>query len=98
MPTLSPAAQAAYDQALAQVSALPVHLVQPRAWAQMALHEASVLLGTPEAAQKLAEAKRYLACDEMNRRLAARVAQLEAAARTVVYVGGEPPVSNPIAG
>ena len=43
-------------------------LLTPRDWQAMAQREASELLGTPEGAAKLAEAKRYgLLADEIER-------------------------------
>lgn len=78
---LSPAAQQAYDQALLSVTSLPTHLFTPQAWAELAVKESFDLLGTPEGAAKLAEAKRYLACAELAQRLLARITELEATIR-----------------
>lgn len=79
---LSPAAQAAYDEAVASISALPAHLFTPHAWAQLAVREATEQLGTAEGAAKLAEAKRYMACIELHNRLLMRIHELELAARS----------------
>lgn len=48
---------------------VPTHLVTPDLWAEMCRNQASRMLGTPEAAQLLAEAKRYDACQQELRRL-----------------------------
>lgn len=41
---------------------VPGRLITPASWAQIAMSEASEVLGTPEGAAKLCEARRYLAC------------------------------------
>lgn len=78
---LSPVVQAAYDEAVAHVTALPTRLFTPQAWAQVAMREATEQLGTLEGAAKLAEAKRYMACTELANRLLMRIHELEHAAR-----------------
>lgn len=78
IPAPTPVAQALLDELWEQTRSLPDKLLRPQDWAQMALCEAHGLLGTPEGAAKLAEAKRYLACCEILERLARRCAQLEA--------------------
>lgn len=74
---LSDSALAHFEEACAQVRVLPQHLFTPTHWAQAALREGLELAGTPEAASKAAECKRYLACQEALARLAERCAELE---------------------
>jgi hypothetical protein len=50
------------------------HLCTPYDWANIAQREAIELLGTPEGATKLAEAKRYLMCAELIKELKQQLA------------------------
>lgn len=74
---LGHAAQSAYEKALSEVTALPTHLFRPQDWARMCMVQANELLGSHEGKEKLAEMRRYMACDELINRLLVRVRELE---------------------
>lgn len=68
-------------------------MLTPRDWQQIALGEAAELMGTPLAAAKLAEAKRYGALADALEAQRARIESLRGALKTAagyLYELGEP--------
>lgn len=92
---LTPTEQVELERARLHVDSLPGHLLLPGQWAELTLTEAVALAGTPEGAAKLAECRRYLACEELSRRLAQRCAELSEEVRRLQGVLASPGYAVP---